>query len=307
MSSPAKLFPIAMAMQGAQGLFQMGQGIFGGRKRRREEREAQSEYNRMKDKILTQDTSNPYKNLENPFEEMTVNTQQAEFQAQQEQQGQANIMHSMQGAAGGSGIAALAQAMSNQQSQNLQRSSATIGAQESQQQQAIATGEQRNQELMAKGDMMSRQMVAKQNATEFGWAGNRLQEAEAARAQAKQNLISGATSVLKTGLEAGNMFGTSTKPGGFGGGGTTGYGQGQQMHAGTFGPGGMTGHQMQQMQNFDKSKVPAGMEGFGYNTSQGGGGGYNPYGGNMGGYGGYGNPWNPYGGMNQFGRPPWMR
>ena len=76
--------------------------------------------------------------MQNTAEDLTVNTQQAEFQAQQQQQGLANTMGSLRGAAGGSGIASLAQAMAGQQSQNLQQSSASIGMQESQNAQMAA-------------------------------------------------------------------------------------------------------------------------------------------------------------------------
>ena len=74
---------------------------------------------------------NQFEGMENAFEDLTVNTQQAEFEAQQNQQMQANIMSQMAGAAGGSGIAALAQSMANQGALQAQKASASIGQQES--------------------------------------------------------------------------------------------------------------------------------------------------------------------------------
>ena len=68
--------------------------------------------------------------MENTAEDLTVNTQQAEFMAQQQQQGLSNVLGSMRGAAGSSGIAALAQTLAGQQNQNLQAASASIGQQE---------------------------------------------------------------------------------------------------------------------------------------------------------------------------------
>ena len=91
------------------GLIKMGAGLIGGRKRRREERAAQAEFNAMKDRYANLDTSNPYENIGNAYEDLTVNTQAADFAAQQSQQSSANIMSSLGAAAGGSGIAALAQ------------------------------------------------------------------------------------------------------------------------------------------------------------------------------------------------------
>ena len=116
------------------------------------------------------DMSNPYADYqnmmaENVYEDMTVNQQQAQFEAQQGAQQRANIMQSLQGAAGGSGIAALAQQMANQGQLATQKASASIGAQESAQQELKAKGELITQEgeqaAMGKrveGEIMSRDM-----------------------------------------------------------------------------------------------------------------------------------------------------
>ena len=85
---------------------------------------------------------NAMEDMENSFEDLTVNTQQAEFEAQQNAQNQANIMSSMAGAAGGSGIAALAQSMANAGSLQAQKASASIGAQESANQSKAAAADQ---------------------------------------------------------------------------------------------------------------------------------------------------------------------
>ena len=90
-------------------------GLIGAGKRKREMRKAQQEYNRRKRQYEDLDTSNVYANMENTMEDLTVNQQAAQFQAEQEQQGLSNIMGQMQGAAGGSGIAALAQSLAGQQ------------------------------------------------------------------------------------------------------------------------------------------------------------------------------------------------
>ena len=88
---------------------------------------------------------NPFQGMENKFgenvfEDLTVNQQQAEFQQQQATQQRANIMQNLRGAAGGSGIAGLAQALSNQGALQTQRISASIGQQEAQNQQLKAKG-----------------------------------------------------------------------------------------------------------------------------------------------------------------------
>ena len=107
------------------------------------ERNRQEElFNKEKAKYNAMEFKNVYANMENPYEDVTVNQQQAQFESQQGNQQRANIMQGMRGAAGGSGIAGLAQAMANQGQLQTQRISASIGQQES-----------RNQAMTARGAM----------------------------------------------------------------------------------------------------------------------------------------------------------
>jgi len=68
--------------------------------------------------------------MENTAEDLTVDQRAAEFAAQQQQQGLSNVLAGARGAAGSSGIAALAQTLAGQQSQNMQAAAASIGQQE---------------------------------------------------------------------------------------------------------------------------------------------------------------------------------
>ena len=86
---------------------------------------------------------NPFENIENPFEDLTVNTQQAEFLARRGEQTRANILSTLRSAAGGSGIAALAQTLANQGMLQQQKIAATIGKQETANRLAMAKGEMR--------------------------------------------------------------------------------------------------------------------------------------------------------------------
>jgi len=86
---------------------------------------------------------------ENVYEDLTVNQKQAEFQAEQGAQQRANIMQSLRGAAGGSGVAGLAQALARQGELQTQQISASIGQQEA-----------RNQALKAKGAYQVQQGAA---------------------------------------------------------------------------------------------------------------------------------------------------
>jgi len=136
-------------------------GIAGNKQRKRMERKqkkAQRKLDRQRAIFDSLDTSNPFTNLENTMEDLTVNQQQAEFERQSFQQSQSNIMQSLRGAAGGSGVAALAQSLARQGQLASQRSAASIGQQERQNQ--IARQQQANQiqQLEAQGKRQSQQM-----------------------------------------------------------------------------------------------------------------------------------------------------
>lgn len=179
--------------------------LVGGGKRRREERAAKREYEAAMQAYKDFEFTNPYQNLQNTAEDLTVNQQQAQFLAQQQQQGLANTLGAMQGAAGGSGIAALAQAMANQQSQSLQQASASIGLQESQiQQQQAAQGAQ-IQQLQAQGEADIQAAEFGREQTVLGMSQQRLAAARAARAQATQQLVGGIGQIAGGAVEFGAL------------------------------------------------------------------------------------------------------
>ena len=80
-----------------QGAAQIAGSLIGGRARRKEQQAAKEEMgNRMAD-YENMNFQNPYANMQNTMEDLTVNTQQADFMAQQQQQGMANTMGALQG------------------------------------------------------------------------------------------------------------------------------------------------------------------------------------------------------------------
>ena len=111
-----------------------------------------------KEKYMSMDTSNPYMNMENTMEDLTVNTQAADFAAEQNQVGMADTMSKMNQAAGGSGIAALAQAMANSSQIANQKASISIATQEKSNQMAERQEAGRIQTMERQGDMASRKM-----------------------------------------------------------------------------------------------------------------------------------------------------
>ena len=172
-----------MVGQVVGGLTSIASGIIGSRGRRREASAAAAELKKRKAEYERQDTSNVYTNMQNTMEDLTVNQGAAQFQAEQEQQGLSNIMGSMQGAAGGSGIAALAQSLAGQQSQNLRRASVDIAKQEQSNQMAERTQAGNLQLYEKKGELISRDAEKDKVSTLMGMA----QQRSAAANQAKQD------------------------------------------------------------------------------------------------------------------------
>jgi len=196
--SPLKFAPIAAAMAG--GLVKAGIGLIGGGRRKREQQRAQRAYDLQKQRYENMDTSNPYANMENVYEDATVNTQQADMIKQQQMQSQANTMDQFGQAAGGSGIAALAQAMSQQQSQNAQQAAASIGQQESANQ-ANERGQAANlQKLNREGEIMSRQAEMSKIDSLMQTSGQALQGANANKAAHDQMAISGLGDIAGTAI-----------------------------------------------------------------------------------------------------------
>ena len=99
------------------------------------------------------DIQNPFAGLqtdfENVYEDLTVNQQQAQFQAEQGRLQRANILQGLRGAAGASGIAGLAQTLANQGTLQAQQISASIGQQETANQRLAARGAAQVQQMEA--------------------------------------------------------------------------------------------------------------------------------------------------------------
>tara|TARA_R100001163_G_scaffold60214_1_gene49331 strand:+ start:353 stop:1069 length:717 start_codon:yes stop_codon:yes gene_type:complete len=116
---------------------------------------------------------NVYADLENPFEDLTVNQQAAQFQAEQTQQSQANILSTLQ--AGGGFNAGNIQALANQAQQGARQAASQIGQQEASNQRLAAQQSARNQALKAQGQLQVQrgaaqlqQMEADRQATQLG-------------------------------------------------------------------------------------------------------------------------------------------
>ena len=131
--SPLKAIPLAVyalgAMAGMSAISKAG-------KRDRSNRAKLAGYEQEFDERITDYEKSEFKPLdadalkqENIYEDLTVDTQAADYAREQFQQQQANIMQGLKGVAGGSGVAGLAQSLSMQANKQSQQSQLTIGQQ----------------------------------------------------------------------------------------------------------------------------------------------------------------------------------
>ncbi len=192
---------LLVGIAAAAGGTQIAMALAGGKKRRKEQALASAELQKRKSDYENMDTSNPYANMENTMEDLTVNTQQAQFQAQQGQQQRANIMQNMQGAAGGSGIAGLAQAMANQGALATQKASASIGQQEASNKQAVAREASRLQTMERRGDARSQDLQKDKTETLLGMSQQRKAAADAARQRARDQVAAGIGTIGAAGMQ----------------------------------------------------------------------------------------------------------
>ena len=209
---------IGASVAGAGGLAKLGMSLAGRGDRIEEQKAARLEMEDLKADYENLDTSNIYagvqnqfRNLENTYEDMTVNQQQAQFEAQQGAQQRANIMANLQGAAGSSGVAALAQAMAGQGQLATQQASASIGAQEARIQQLRAgeasrlqtlerQGEQYAEGLRLSGAETARGLEYSKTGTLLGMSQQRTAAANQARRMAKAQQMGAVGDIASAGL-----------------------------------------------------------------------------------------------------------
>jgi len=188
-SSPIKFIPMAAQAVGIAA--KIGMGLAGRKKKKQALKNAQGAYDMQRQQFENMDTSNLYNNMENVYEDATVNTQAADFAKTQALQSQANTMDQFGQAAGGSGIAALAQAMAGQQNQQAQQASVSIGEQEQANQSRTMNQAASIQNQQIEGEYGKRENELGKIDTMMQLTGQDLQAAQAAKSQSDQMLISG--------------------------------------------------------------------------------------------------------------------
>jgi len=147
----------------------------------RKEAVAAEEMNRLKDVYSQLDTSNPYADMENTMEDLTINQRQYELESQQFSQSQSNILSGLGEAAGSSGVAAVAQALAGQGQLAAQQSASSIGMQERENQMKERGMAANLQSMEREGEIWSRNAEKDKQSTLLGMS---QQEVAAYREQA---------------------------------------------------------------------------------------------------------------------------
>ena len=222
--SPFKIWGAIGGLVG--GIYQGVQAGKAAKKAEKTEAEAKKNQRDMQDYYMAQDISNPFKGMQNQFagmenkmEDLTINKKEAEFASQQFAQSQSNIMSGLRGAAGGSGIAALAQTLAQQGQIAAQKSAGAIGQQEANNQAKAATAAQNIQlkersgaaevaNKIAGGEQRAQQMDQQRRQTLMNAANQEYQAAQgtAAAAQSQKDQAIGGAIESGIGL-VGSFFG----------------------------------------------------------------------------------------------------
>jgi len=173
----------------------------------------QAKLDKAMSEYKTQTFENPYANMENVYEDLTVNQQQAQFQAQQGSQQRANIMQNLRGAAGSSGIAGLAQSMANQGQLQTQQISASIGQQEAANQRLKASGAANVQMQKLGGEQWVQQQEIDRQGTLLGMQMGATSGANQAHQQAQANQMNAQIAQQQMMMDAGGTLGQAAGAG----------------------------------------------------------------------------------------------
>ena len=160
----------------------------------RKEAEATAKFDQLKNRYANLDTSNPYMDMENTMEDLTINQAQFQLADQNFAMQQAGILEGTRQAGGAGNIAAIAQALVGQGELQDQRQAVEIGQQE--RQNDIASRQQAAvlQDMERQGDIWSRGQQKDIQGTLLGMSQQNVaaeREQIAAANQAKWDAISG--------------------------------------------------------------------------------------------------------------------
>ena len=175
------------------GLAQLAGGLIGRKDKKKARDAARDQAEKDMEAYRNTTITNPYEDLENTMEDLTVNTQQAEFERQAMEQQQANIMGSMEQAGGFD--AGNIQALVGAGAQQARQASASIGAQESANVKAAAQQAGANQMAKAQGEAMKEERQAAMAANLMAMSREDAAAAQGAVDQSTADIVGGAAGV----------------------------------------------------------------------------------------------------------------
>ncbi len=173
---------------------QLAGGLIGRGKKKDALKAANEQAALDKEAYRNTEITNPYENLQNTAEDLTVNTQEADMQRDMMQQQQANMMGSMEQA--GSFDAGNIQAMMGAASQSARQASASIGAQESANQKMAAQQASSNQMATAQGEAQRQANQADMNANLMNMSREDAANAQAAVDQSTADIVGGGAGIV---------------------------------------------------------------------------------------------------------------
>ncbi len=173
---------------------QLAGGLIGRGKKKDALKAANDQAASDKEAYRNTEITNPYENLQNTAEDLTVNTQEADMQRDMMQQQQANMMGSMEQA--GSFDAGNIQAMMGAASQSARQASASIGAQESANQKMAAQQASSNQMASAQGESEKQARQADMNANLMNMSREDAANAQSAVDQSTADIVGGGAGIV---------------------------------------------------------------------------------------------------------------
>lgn len=182
------LNPVSGVADAIGGVANIAGSLIGGKARRKEAKIAAAQFEVQRQRLMDTNFTNPFANLENTAEDLTVNTQAAEFQAMNADQALAASLETMRATGGG---ASSAQAIANAALMSQQGISSSLAKQEQSNSMLRAQQAAQNQNLEAQGEEDLQTQNYNKNQDLLRMASARKQQADAARAKATQQLMGG--------------------------------------------------------------------------------------------------------------------
>jgi len=205
--------PLPLALIG--GVANIAGSLIGSGKRKREAKAAAAEFQAQRESLMNTQFTNPYAGLENVAEDLTINQQASQFQAQQTD---AALAQAMQAAVASGGAAGGAQAIAQAALQSKQNISADIAKQEQANEMARGNQEAKLQQLVAQGEEDLQVANYEKNQDLLKLSSARKQQSDLAQAQATKQLFGGVGQTLGNlgGVFGGDSAGNGqSKVGGF--------------------------------------------------------------------------------------------